>query len=74
MATLTIRSLDEDLVERIKLSALRSNRSMEEEVRQLLEQRYAAREGVLARIEERWARLPKASASEIAEWIDKGRE
>ncbi|HEX4954214.1 MAG TPA: hypothetical protein VF017_12560 [Thermoanaerobaculia bacterium] len=74
MATLTIRSLDENLVERIKLAAVRSSRSMEEEVRQLLEQRYAARGDVLARIEERWARLPKVSAAEIADWVEKGRE
>jgi plasmid stability protein len=74
MATLTIRSLPEELVERIKLVAGKAGRSMEQEVRQLLEQRYASREEVLRRIEERWSRLPKASAAEIETWIAEGRE
>jgi plasmid stability protein len=74
MATLTIRSLSEELVERLKLAAARSGRSMEQEVRQLLEQRYASRGEVLQRIEERWQRLPKATAAEIAAWIAEGRE
>ena len=74
MATLTIRSLSEELVERLKLAATRSGRSMEQEVRQLLEQRYASRGEVLQRVEERWQRLPKATAAEIAAWVAEGRE
>ena len=74
MATLTIRSLSEELVERLKLAAARSGRSMEQEVRQLLEQRYASRGEVLQRVEERWRRLPKATAAEIAAWVAEGRE
>jgi plasmid stability protein len=74
MATLTIRSLSEELVERIKLAAGRSGRSMEQEVRQLLEQRYASRDEVLQRVEKRWQGLPKATAAEIAAWAAEGRE
>ena len=74
MATLTIRNLDEDLVERLKSAAARRGRSMEQEVRELLEQRYAARQEVLARIEESWRQYPKASREEIASWIAEGRE
>ncbi len=74
MATLTIRNLDEDLVERLKSTAARRGRSMEQEVRELLEQRYAARPDVLARVEQRWQQYPKATADEIASWIGEGRE
>lgn len=74
MATLTIRSIPDEVVERIKLVAGRTGRSMEQEVRQLLEERYASRRAVLQRIEERWASLPKATAAEIDAWISEGRE
>jgi plasmid stability protein len=74
MATLTIRNLPDDLVERLKEAASRRGHSMEQEVRELLQQRYAARQEVLARVEERWQRLPKASAEEIAAWTAEGRE
>ena len=74
MATLTIRNLDEAMVERLKGAAARRGRSMEQEVRELLEQRYADRQEVLARIEESWRQHPKASREEIASWIAEGRE
>lgn len=74
MATLTVRGLPEDLVERIKLAASRAGQSMEQEVRRLLEHRYASREEALQRIEERWTRLPRASAAEIEAWAAEGRE
>ncbi len=47
---------------------------MEQEVRQLLEQRYASRNDLLDRIEKRWESLPKATAAEIDAWITEGRE
>ena len=73
MATLTIRNLSDDLVERIRETAGRGGRSMEGEVRQLLERRYGSRRAILARIDERWRRQPTASAEEIAAWIAEGR-
>lgn len=42
MTTLTVRRLDPKLKERIRLRAARHGRSMEEEVRQILEQACAA--------------------------------
>lgn len=74
MATLTIRNLPDDLVERIRVSASRYGRSMEQEVRELLQHRYAARQDVVSRLHERWQRHPKATAAEIAAWIAEGRE
>jgi plasmid stability protein len=73
MATLTIRNLSNDLVERIRETASLGGRSMEAEVRHLLEQRYGTRQEILGRIEERWRRQPTASAAEIAAWIAEGR-
>lgn len=74
MATLTVRNLSDDLVERIRRSASRGGRSMEGEVRRLLEERYGSRAEVLSRIEERWRRQPTATADEIDAWIAEGRE
>lgn len=74
MATLTIRNLPDELVDRVKEAAARQGRSMEQEVRELLQKRYAEREELLARIEDRWRRYPPASAEEIASWIAEGRE
>jgi plasmid stability protein len=74
VATLTIRNLPDDLVERVRVSASRHGRSMEQEVRELLQQRYAARQDVLSRLDERWRQHPQATAAEIAAWIAEGRE
>jgi antitoxin FitA len=74
MATLTIRNIPDDVVERLKKAALNNGRSMEQEVRTLIESRYRAKEEVLRRIEERWKDLPKASPEEIDSWIREGRD
>ena len=66
--------MDEDLVKRLKNAGARRGRSMKQEVRELLEQRYAARQDVLARVEQRWQQYPKATMDEIASWIAQGRE
>jgi plasmid stability protein len=73
MATLTIRNLPDDVVERVKATAARHGRSMEQELRLLIEARYRDREEILRRIEEHWARAPRASAEEIDRWIDHDR-
>jgi antitoxin FitA len=74
MATLTIRNVPDEVVERLKKAASIQGRSMEQEVRLLLESRYRNREAVLRRIEERWKDLPKASPEEVESWIREGRE
>jgi hypothetical protein len=73
MATLTIRNLPDDVVDRLKEAAARRAHSMEQEVRELLEARYASKGELIARIEDRWRRHPKASAEEIRSWIREGR-
>ena len=42
---------------------------MEQEVRELLEQRYARREDLLKAIRGSWRELPPSSAKEVARWI-----
>jgi len=73
MATLTIRNLSEDLVERIKDTAGKHGRSMEQEVRELLEQRYASRHQVLERSRKLWSKLPRVDAEEVRSWRERGR-
>lgn len=73
MATVTIRELPDDLVDRIKDRAARSGRSMEQELRELLQRSYATRQEVLDRIEQRHGTLPKTTAEEVNQWIRAGR-
>lgn len=73
MATLTIRNVPNDVVERLKRAAGHNRRSMEQEVRQLLEQRYPDRGDLRDRIRERWKRFPAPRAEQIDEWIETGR-
>jgi plasmid stability protein len=74
MATLTIRRVPEAVVARIKDCAARKGHSMEEEVRELLKQRYAEREAVLERVQRRWSELPSVTTDEIDAWVLTGRE
>lgn len=73
MATITIRELPDDLLRRLKASAKAHGRSMEQEVRELLAQRYAPRSEILDRIRERWDELPETDAEEAARWRAHGR-
>ncbi len=73
MATVTIRNLPEDLVRRLKSIARSKGHSMEQEVREMLEIRYASRPDVLARIRARWSEVPKTRPDEIKRWREKGR-
>ena len=73
MATLTIRNLSEDLVQRIKSTARNKGHSMEQEVRKLLEARYAKRAEVLARVRARWNNIPETHPDEIKGWREEGR-
>jgi len=73
MATLTIRNVPDDLVERLKEAAERSGRSMEQEVRELLSQRYMMRGELLKKIRARWDKANPPTPSEIEAWIGQGR-
>ena len=73
MATLTIRNLPEDLIDRLKASAKASNRSMEQEVRELLEARYQKKSQLLKSIRESWEELPETPAHKLENWRQEGR-
>ena len=74
MATLTIRNLPQALVRRLKRVAAANGRSMEQEVRELLRERYMSRRQLLRRIRDGWSELPETSAAEVDAWIETGRE
>ena len=73
MATLTIRNLPDELVERLKLKARAANRSMEQEVRELLEANYPKKRDTIERIRSRWEGLPETHHEEMDNWRNKGR-
>jgi plasmid stability protein len=73
-ATLTIRNVPLRVVRTLKSIAKRRHRSMEQEVRDLLEEYVGERAAVLSQIEGSWqtqARRP--SAAEVEKWISVGR-
>ena len=75
MPTLTIRNVPVKVARSIKALAVRNGRSMEQEIREILEEHVAERVSVLRQIEESWqkqSRRPKAR--EIDNWIRAGRE
>ena len=75
MATLTIRNVPARIVRGLKALAKRRNTSMEQEVRELLEEYVAERASLLKQIEAGWERQPRRpSAREIDDWINAGRE
>jgi plasmid stability protein len=74
VATLTIRNLSVDLLSRIRKAATSHRRSIGQEVRELLEERYGDRSRVLASIRKRLKALPGPSAKEIDRWIAEGRK
>ncbi len=73
MGTLTIRSLPEEVIQAVKISAELHQRSMEQEIRELLQRRYGPRSEVLRRIRERWKEVPYTGAKEVEKWRRKGR-
>ena len=74
MATLTIRNLPHDVVKRLKERAKRNGRSMEQEAREILGQRLAARNELLSEMRARWTEIESPpSASDVNEWIESGR-
>ncbi|MEH2412831.1 FitA-like ribbon-helix-helix domain-containing protein [Nostoc sp.] len=73
MATITIRNISDELVDRIKRLAGQKGISMEQEVRDLLQKRYGQRDEVLARIRQRAEALPMESESRVQTWKSEGR-
>ncbi len=75
MAVLTIRKVKPSVVRSLKSLARKSRRSMEQEVRELLEGYVAERASVLRRIEAAWATQPRRpTAKQVDRWIGAGRE
>jgi plasmid stability protein len=74
MATLTIRNVPNRVVSSLKSLARRNRRSMEQEVRALLEQYLGDRRALLAEIERSWTRQARRPrAREVDTWIQAGR-
>lgn len=74
MPTLTIRNVPARVVQSLKALARRHNRSMEQEVRELIEGHVAERRAVLDQIEAGWARQPRRpTAKEVDGWMQTGR-
>jgi hypothetical protein len=75
MATLTIRDVPARVVRGLKALAKRRNTSMEQEVRELLEEYVTERSSVLKQIESSWKKQKRRpNAGEIDSWISAGRE
>jgi plasmid stability protein len=73
MATITIRNVPDELVDRIKRLAEQKGISMEQEIRDLLQSRYVQRGIVVERIRKRWNTLPIQSAELLEDWKESGR-
>jgi len=74
VATLTIRNLRPGVVKSLKSLARTKRHSMEQEVRELLEEHVAERRSILEHIEHGWAaQSRRPSAREITSWIRAGR-
>ena len=74
MPTLTIRNVPARVVRSLKAVARRRRRSMEQEVRELLEAHVAERQSVLQQIEAGWARQSRRpTPAEVDAWTNAGR-
>jgi len=73
-ATLTIRNVPLRIVRNLKSLAKARHHSMEQEVRDLLEEFVGDRTTVLRQIEESWEKQERRpSAGEVERWISTGR-
>ncbi len=74
MPTLTIRNVPTKVVRSLKALARRRRRSMEQEVRELLEAHVAERRSVLEQIETGWRhQRRRPTVAEVDAWIGAGR-
>lgn len=75
MATLTVRNVPTKVVKSLKTLARRNRRSMEQEVRAVLEQHVGDRRALLDEIERSWTRQTRRpKPSEVEAWIGTGRQ
>lgn len=74
MPTLTIRNVPPRIVQSLKSLARRNRRSMEQEVREVIEEHVAEREAVLEQVEASWGeQRRRPSAAEVDRWLETGR-
>ena len=74
VATLTIRNVPLRVVRNLKSIAKRRHRSMEQEVRDLLEEYVGERAAVVKQVEASWeSQSRRPSAAEVEKWITAGR-
>ena len=75
MPTLTIRNVPPKVVKSLKSLARRNRRSMEHEVRAVLEEHIGDREALLEQIERAWSsQTRRPTATEVEHWLRVGRE
>lgn len=75
MATVTVRNLSPKVVRSLKSLAKRHGRSMEQEVREIIEQSVGDRLAVMQLIEASWSRQARRpTADEVESWIAEGRK
>jgi len=74
MATLTIRNVSPKVVKTLKAVARENRRSMEQEVRALLDEYAGDRLALLEQIEAGWARQARRpSRRDVDGWVEAGR-
>ena len=74
MPTITVRNVPVKVVQSLKALARRHNRSMEQEVRELLEGHVAERWAVLDQIEASWSRQARRPTAAVVDaWLAIGR-
>ena len=74
MPTLTIRNIPPRVVRSLKSLAQRSGRSMEQLVREVIEEHVSEREAVLEQIEASWGEQRRRPvAAEVDRWLETGR-
>lgn len=74
MPTITVRNVPPKVVQALKALAKRHNRSMEQEVRDLLEGYVVERRAILDQIEAGWqAQTRRPTAAEVDAWMAVGR-
>jgi len=74
MATLTIRNVPDKVTKSLKTLARRNHRSMEQEVRELINEHVGERLSVLDQIEAAWVKQTRRpTAAEVEGWIATGR-
>ena len=73
MGTLTVRNVPDEVIERVRTSAELNRRSMEQEVRLLLEARFAPKAEVLDRARARWKKTKGPTKEQVEAWRSQGR-